>query len=225
MSPLTANTWSTLRKLSRLRTSRYAGQVQPAQPEALGEPGVELLEGGQPLGVDALGEEPDAVLDREHALLFVADAALGVRGAAGVAEGREHAEVPEDATHHRALLEVAREGDGEGAGQGVRPAVVGRQDALRRRLRAVVAAHLVHDPRAVVDVGERIGAGVLGLLEGVGDGAVEVVAEPPVQPDVEPADVAEVQVGQDPEVVVAAAAPGRTGETSRAAGSVTMSLL
>ena len=58
--------------------------------------------------------------------------------------------------------------------------------------------------RAVVDVGERIGAGVLGLLEGVGDGAVEVVAEPPVQPDVEAPDVAEVQVGQDPEVVVAA---------------------
>ena len=57
--------------------------------------------------------------------------------------------------------------------------------------------------RAVVDVGERIGAGVLGLLEGVGDGAVEVVAEPPVQPDVDAPDVAEVQIGQDPEVVVA----------------------
>ena len=86
----------------------------------------------------------------------------------------------------------------------MRPAVVGRQDALRRRLHPVVAAHLVHDPRAVVDVGERIGAGVLGLLVGVGDGAVEEVAEPPVQPDVEAPDVAEVQVGQHPEVVVAA---------------------
>ena len=105
---------------------------------------------------------------------------------------------------HGALLIVAGQRHRERAGERVRPAVVGRQDALRRRLRPVVAAHLVHDPRAVVDVGERIGAGVLGLLEGVGDGAVEVVAEPPVQPDVEAPDVAEVQVGQDPEVVVAA---------------------
>ena len=89
---------------------------------------------------------------------------------------------------------------------------------IRLRRRLVAAGDLVQDPGPEVDVGVRIGPGVLGLLEGVGQRAVEQVAEPAVQPDVDPAGVAEVRVGDDPEVLVVA--PERVEARDQPAGGV-----
>jgi hypothetical protein len=80
----------------------------------------------------------------------------------------------------------------------VRPVAGRGQDRLRRR--KVAATQLAHDPGPERKIGLRVVAGVARLLESVGQRPGEIVAEPPVQPDVDAAGVAEVGVGEHPDL-------------------------
>ena len=124
--------------------------------------------------------------------------AAGVRRPAGKPEVGEQAGILQP-RYARSLLPIIGELQRERSGQGLRPALVRRQDGLGRRRSAT--ANRVHDPRPKVDEAEGIGTGVLGVLESECQCPVEQVAEPAVDTNIDTLGVAEVGVGQQPDDV------------------------
>jgi len=135
-----------------------------------------------------------AAVTGKRGLIALGGRAGGIGRAAGVTEDREKSQVAQQRPGQGSALPLGGKCDGDGAGKIVGATEVCRQDGLRGWPNG--SPESFEGNHTSILVTEWIRSGALGVLIGVGDGAVQQISDPPVKPDIDPTRVSVVGVGE-----------------------------